>query len=722
MSDALTNLLTANRSSTVLQGIANPAQVNPLAAMTGAAQTAGAIYDIRTKQAQQAWGQALQQATDANGNVDYPLAQSIAAKDPLATMGMATNLRNNAELQSAQIANAANHQRLLGVNAMSVATNPSDANVNASFDNLTANGVPSQQVEAERQRWLAMSPAERQQNAVRVGLQSLDQLHQVIGQTTGVNVGDRYIPLTTTQPTIGPNGQVMPGSMGVGAGGATLTVSPEWANSQITVTDNKGNSYSTTNAQHLRSLGVNVQVGGQQVGGGGGPGSTTAPPPPPRGTTVVTPPASSSTSPPAPNASGVQMGGVPPPPPGAPGGTSSAPVSAGQAIGGPAPLPVPPTPPAAPPDDLNGPRQVPPIGTSSPYATPEQRANTPVVPGRGASLAGGVPVASTNALAPGLGAPSAPSPAVSGDVATIMAGMRGSPPNALAGGTATAGPGGGPPAPSWGTTSTGQPFIGSYGGGTGAPAPTTPPPAPAPTGRPAPAPATAATPPGVSTFGAGGRGIAGPAPGFVPAAQETGKASAAMGNALVSRGDQAPINKANYANMLTDLQRIGNMPAGSEREVAINTFLQKATGYGLTMSAEQIAGANSFAKLANIAIGQQLAAIGGTDARQALFMGSNPNMDLSKLGNTQIIHMLQGNEDAIQAKASAWQDWLKAGNGPDTYGRFQNDFNHHFDPRVFQSQYMAPDEIQTLRKSMSPGEARAFVDDVRYAREQGWIK
>ena len=241
------------------------------------------------------------------------------------------------------------------------------------------------------------------------------------------------------------------------------------------------------------------------------------------------------------------------------------------------------------------------------------------------------------------------------------------------------------------------------------------------TAQPPAAPAATAAPPAVPP-GPKLTDTTGPRPGQTEAATATATQGAALGTALTARADQVPTNKANYGNMLADLDRIGRMPAGGEKEVAINTFLQKATGYGLTMTRDQVAAANSFAKLANIAVGQQLAAIGGTDARQALFMGSNPNLDLSKLGNTQIIHMLQGNEDAIAAKSRAWQAWLKSGKGADTYGQFQDDFNHHFDPRVFQQQYMGPDEIAALRKSMGPGEARKFLDDVRYAREQGWVQ
>jgi hypothetical protein len=221
----------------------------------------------------------------------------------------------------------------------------------------------------------------------------------------------------------------------------------------------------------------------------------------------------------------------------------------------------------------------------------------------------------------------------------------------------------------------------------------------------------------------GGASITGAAPGVPEAAKLSAEDSAKAGAALVARGDQAPSNKANYANMMSDLDRLGSMPPGGAKQIAIETFLKKATGYGVTMSAEQVAAANSFSKLANIAVGQQLAAIGGTDARQNLFMGSSPNLDLSKLGNQQIIHMLQGNEDAIQAKSRAWNDWANE-HGSHTYRQFQNDWNHHFDPRVFQQQYYQPDEVEALKKSLAregKGATAKFWEDVDYAKANKMI-
>jgi hypothetical protein len=164
--------------------------------------------------------------------------------------------------------------------------------------------------------------------------------------------------------------------------------------------------------------------------------------------------------------------------------------------------------------------------------------------------------------------------------------------------------------------------------------------------------------PAVATAPGGLTSTPGPSPGTVEAAGVTARDSATQGQALVSRADLAPVNKANYANMLSDLSKLDTMGPGTERETFINGMLQKFTGGSLSMDKSQIAGAESFAKIANMIAAQQLGSLGPTDARQSLAMGANPHLDLSKLGNTQIIHMLQGNEDAINAKAKAWQQWI----------------------------------------------------------------
>jgi hypothetical protein len=324
----------------------------------------------------------------------------------------------------------------------------------------------------------------------------------------------------------------------------------------------------------------------------------------------------------------------------------------------------------------------------------------PTAPGPGASLSsGGVNVASADpSFVSGVGAAAPPSPVVAGDVSAIMAGMN----------QARAAPQGG----------TQQAFNALQSGGVSGAAASTaaPPPAGPPAATPAPPQPTL--------------GVSAP-PGKVEAGQETGKQSATMGGALISRGDQAPVQKANLQNMMTDLSKLDSMGPGTDKEIFLNSVMQKLTGYGFSMNRDQVAAGNSFAKLANIAVGQQLAAIGGTDARQSLFMGSNPHLDMSKLGNERIIQMLMGNEDAIQAKARAWTTWSQS-RGDDTYRQFQDDFNRHFDPRVFQSQYMARGgpELEALKQSLlkesggktDSGAYLKFKEDTAYARNHGWIQ
>jgi len=397
MADDLNALLQANRSSSVLEGIANPPQFNPLAAQNSAVQAASAMYGIREKQAQQAWGDILQQATDANGNVDYQKAQRLAAGTPAASMGMMSALKDTSALRGSQINNTAGHMALLGTAAMTVAKDPRDANVHAAFDNLAAHGVPREEIDRERARWLAMPEAERQQNAFRIGLTNLSELQRVLGLTTQTNIGGQDVAATVHQPSPGQPA----GALTVGPGAIDRTVDPGNltgftsvpANEQD-VKDGKASAVGQTiyvpNADMIQRGGYGKLLPPGVRGGGAAPGApgvvtrdgqVASPANPPR---LLRVPGAA----PTPAAPGAAPGAAPAAP--APTGNTGF----GAAIGTPGALPTPPVPP-------------------------------PVAPPRPQSaLEGGVPVASVNALAPGVGAPSAPSPAVAGDVNAMLAGME----------------------------------------------------------------------------------------------------------------------------------------------------------------------------------------------------------------------------------------------------------------------------------------------------------
>jgi hypothetical protein len=527
MGDSLNALLQGQRAGSVLEGIAHPAVVNPLAAIQSGTQAAQQVYQTRGLQAQQALGNILQQATDENGNVDYQDAQRrAAAAGPVVQMGMQSYLTNNAQLRGAQINQAGAMNGLMAMHGMTLTKDPSDANVNAVFDNLAANGMPADVVARERARVLAMSPADRQNHAYQEGLAHLDQMRQVLGQTTATNVGPRIEATTLNQPAPGsPGGSIVLGNGGVGTG-----LDP---------------GQSAAYQQWLL-----------------------------------------------------------------------APVEA--------------------PDPAN-PSQTKHYATRGAYF--QERGVDPAQVWPGALQGGAAP-----GTAPGAGAPR---PAVA--------------------------PGGGP-----------------------GPSPNKP----------------------AAVFGAGSS-VSSPS----QADLETQKAGVQSGVDLMKRADQVSANRANFGTMLSDAQKLDSMGPGTDRQTYLNALSQKWLGTGLLGNAtpEQIAASESFAKIGNMIAGSQMAALGASDARQQLAIGSNPHSDLSKLGNERIIHMLQGNEDAIEAKAKAWRDWTIS-HGAGSYQDFQNNLNKNFDLRVFQQQYMKPDEIADLRKQLeSQGKAPKFLQDVAHARQQGWI-
>jgi hypothetical protein len=103
MSDSISDLIAGQRNASVIDSLANPAQVNVLGSITRASEAARNVLALRSAKAQQAWGNALQQATDPNtGAVDYPHAQAIAAHDPDASAGMAAGLEASSGRQTEQ--------------------------------------------------------------------------------------------------------------------------------------------------------------------------------------------------------------------------------------------------------------------------------------------------------------------------------------------------------------------------------------------------------------------------------------------------------------------------------------------------------------------------------------------------------------------------------------------------------------------------------------------
>jgi hypothetical protein len=425
MGDTLNSLLAANRSSTVLQGIANPAQVNPLAAMTSAAQTAGTIFDMRQKQATQAAGEAYQGAIDPQTGEFNPnkFRQNLQAAGPIAAMATGTSLANTQSISSDQLNQ--NLKKAGWVNSAAGAVlqsgDFSDAAMLRLFQTGMANGALTLP-EVQRQMQVIPPDAAGRRQWLQEHQMTAASVEQQLNQTRGMTLDDANTIVQVPYPKLNPDGTANP-------------------------------NYGKTFPMRKGDVVPMLATPGQVQGGGGDSG---LPPSlrnpanaPPTGTAPAAPPAATTGPTTAPPATGGNTGI------GAVLGGSQAPPAA--------PLPLPPTPPTVvpPPAPLptapgavwnpNNPvgtstvappaanpaaaavaaakasgKPVPVPGGSGLVANPDGTVGPPrLPPGPRADLQGGVPVASaTNALQPNVGAPGPPSPLVAGDVNAIMAGMQ----------------------------------------------------------------------------------------------------------------------------------------------------------------------------------------------------------------------------------------------------------------------------------------------------------
>jgi hypothetical protein len=216
---------------------------------------------------------------------------------------------------------------------------------------------------------------------------------------------------------------------------------------------------------------------------------------------------------------------------------------------------------------------------------------------------------------------------------------------------------------------------------------------------------------------------ASPALGQQEAAGVAAQENAKQGVALAQTADQVPTRKAAFDNMLSDLQTLNTGP-GADWEKTANALSSRLTGVGITMSPDQVAKQENFAKLSKqIALAQTSALGAGTDEKLTTSLGANPNTDLSKLGNQQIVGMLKGNEDAIALKNLSWQQF-QATHGPQSYGQFSTQFNHSFDPRALQAVYMDPADKAKLAASLNkdPLAKARFVSTLKQGMAAGIIQ
>lgn len=216
-------------------------------------------------------------------------------------------------------------------------------------------------------------------------------------------------------------------------------------------------------------------------------------------------------------------------------------------------------------------------------------------------------------------------------------------------------------------------------------------------------------------------------PGTAGALEKTAGASADFGNQLTAAANEVPAVRGILNNLDRTVSDFTPGPGADYARIAksfANTVLPESWQKpGSILDPKRIASQEEFNKFAYQLAQQQFQQLGGTgtDSKLASTMATSPSELLSKYGNKGIIQILKGNNDALSTKASEWNKWRKQ-NGPESYADFINDFNQHFDPRVFQFKYVPRGERQSWYKAMSPEERRSFEEAASYALAKGWIK
>lgn len=214
-------------------------------------------------------------------------------------------------------------------------------------------------------------------------------------------------------------------------------------------------------------------------------------------------------------------------------------------------------------------------------------------------------------------------------------------------------------------------------------------------------------------------------PGQKTAIEANAANSAELGNRLTTAAAETPMVDTILSNLDKHISEFTSGPGADWQRVAkafVNANAPKSVGD--VFDPKTIASQESFNKQAQQLAQRQFQQLGGTgtDAKLDSAMHTSPNELLSGMGNKEIIAMLRGNNDALKVQSREWNQWKKT-HGEQSFPDFVDDFNQHFNPRVFQFQYVPKGkDRQDYYKAMPPDERRRFEADAEYALDHKWIK
>ncbi len=221
----------------VLDSIAHPQGVNLLGIYGGASQAAEGIWRNRLFQAQQAAGEAAQQATDPAGNFDPMRAQAISARNPAAALNYTAAATAGQELGNKQLGLNGQQMSTVARSVSSVLALPDDQqtpeNYRAALDAALSQGAITK---AHHDAGVANLPTGGGAAAMRnygtrllIGtLAGPDVATAVLPKWQMPNTGQEFQPQIVQPPTAG-------GAVSNAPGATTITLSPEAANQIVPV-------------------------------------------------------------------------------------------------------------------------------------------------------------------------------------------------------------------------------------------------------------------------------------------------------------------------------------------------------------------------------------------------------------------------------------------------------------------------------------------------------
>ena len=210
------------------------------------------------------------------------------------------------------------------------------------------------------------------------------------------------------------------------------------------------------------------------------------------------------------------------------------------------------------------------------------------------------------------------------------------------------------------------------------------------------------------------------------AAEGLGKQGQDASGALFAAAQDSPQRQAQLNAMLGDLTKYGSGPNSAALSYARGRLVQ--LGLAPDNWTEGQSAQENFTKMANQFLAKQAGSMGPvTNDKLALAAESGPNPMFTSLGNQGVLHIAQGNEDALTAKANAWsqaqlpqQQGGQGLTGAD-YQNWSTQFNQGFMPSAFWYARMAQPERQTLLAGMDTTQQAQLHGAIVSAVNNGWI-